>query len=227
MVLGKTLRRCGLWRYAVSRTGDRRRRPRDGPARSCNVRALGRVLSEDMIVTEEDWSALLRAANAGDGRAYARFLSAVTPVLRHVVRARGPGLSDSHEDIVQEVLLAIHLKRHTWAEDRPLRPWLYAIARHKTVDAFRRRGVAVHLPIEDWADRLEDEAVGDPTATRDTDRLLSSLEPRMAEIVRAARLEGEEAAAIGARLAMTEGAVRVTLYRAMKRLVALGRGGGS
>lgn len=180
-----------------------------------------------MIVTEEDWSALLRAANAGDGRAYARFLAAVTPVLRRVVRARATGLADSHEDIVQEVLLAIHLKRHTWAEDRPLRPWLYAIARHKTADAFRRRGAAAHLPIEDWADLLVDEAAGDPTAARDAERLLAGLDPRAAEIVRAARLEGEEAAAIGARFAMTEGAVRVTLHRAMKRLAALGRGGGS
>jgi RNA polymerase sigma-70 factor (ECF subfamily) len=28
------------------------------------------------------------------------------------------------EDIVQETLLAIHVKRHTWQDDAPVTPWL-------------------------------------------------------------------------------------------------------
>jgi DNA-directed RNA polymerase specialized sigma24 family protein len=83
----------------------------------------------------------MRAANRGDATAYRRLLQAVTPVLRGVVRARGAALGpEGCEDVVQEVLLAIHLKRQTWREDAPLRPWLYAIARHKVVDAFRAAG---------------------------------------------------------------------------------------
>jgi RNA polymerase sigma-70 factor (ECF subfamily) len=67
-----------------------------------------------MMHREEEWAALLRAAIAGDGRAYARFLHAVSPVLRGIVRARGRALPpDQHEDIVQEVLIAIHAKRQT------------------------------------------------------------------------------------------------------------------
>jgi DNA-directed RNA polymerase specialized sigma24 family protein len=84
----------------------------------------------------EDWSLLLKAANAGDRAAYARFLRAVTPTVRGIVRARGASLGEAGcEDVVQEVLLAIHLKRATWQQDAPVRPWLYAIARHKVVDA--------------------------------------------------------------------------------------------
>ena len=33
-----------------------------------------------------------------------------------------------------------------------MRPWLYAVARYKVVDAFRRRGSHIHLPVEDFAD---------------------------------------------------------------------------
>ena len=63
-------------------------------------------------------------------QAYARFLHAVTPVLRGILRSRGRALeAAAHEDVLQEVLLAIHDKRHTWREDAPLLPWLYAIAR--------------------------------------------------------------------------------------------------
>lgn len=177
-----------------------------------------------MTDTERDWAALMRAANAGDGRAYARLLHAITPVLRGIVRARGWALPpDRHEDIVQEVLLAIHEKRHTWRDDSPLRPWLFAVTRHKVIDAFRRRGAAVHLPIEDFTEILEAVAGPEPLAARDAERMLAQIDARSAEIVRAVSLEGEEAGAVGARLSMSEGAVRVAFHRAMKRLAALGQ----
>ena len=83
----------------------------------------------------EDWSDLMRAANTGDRAAYHRLLTLMTPVLRGIVRARAAGMDvDWCEDVVQETLLAIHLKRATWDEALPLRPWAYAIARHKLVD---------------------------------------------------------------------------------------------
>ena len=179
-----------------------------------------------MSVPETTLADLLRAANAGDGQAYARFLLAVTPVLRTVVRGRGRVLDRAaQEDVVQDVLLAIHMKRHTWREDAPLKPWLYAVARYKVADAFRRLGVGrLHLPLEDFAEALESAPAPEPLAARDTDRLLGQLDPRSASIVRAAHLEGEETAAIGARLSMSEGAVRVALHRAMKRLAVLAGG---
>ncbi|TMV94112.1 sigma-70 family RNA polymerase sigma factor [Thioclava sp. BHET1] len=171
---------------------------------------------------QADWSALLRAANGGDTRAYRAFLSAVTPVLRGVVRARGAGLpEDECEDVVQEVLLAIHLKRHTWREDEPAAPWCYAIARYKTVDAFRKRGRRVHVPIEDFAEVLPAAPEADPTERRDIERVIEHLDPRAAQVVRAIGLEGQSIAETGARMEMTEGAVRVMLHRSLKKLAEL------
>ncbi len=177
-----------------------------------------------MTDRETEWAALLRAANAGDGQAYARFLHAVTPVLRGVVRSRGRLLpADQHEDVLQEVLLAIHLKRQTWREDAPVLPWLYAIARYKLADAFRRRGSAIHLPIEDLLAELEAPA-HDASAARDSAMLLGRLDARSAAIVRAMNLEGESAAEVGQRLDMSEGAVRVALHRAMQRMMRIVKG---
>ena len=68
--------------------------------------------------------------------------------------ARRRARADVIEDIVQETLLAIHQKRHTWREDMAVRPWLYAIVRYKVVDAFRARGRRVQVPIEDFAEVL-------------------------------------------------------------------------
>ncbi|MFO1137975.1 MAG: sigma-70 family RNA polymerase sigma factor [Paracoccus sp. (in: a-proteobacteria)] len=177
-----------------------------------------------MTDRETEWAALLRAANAGDGQAYARFLHAVTPVLRGILRSRGRALeAAAHEDVLQEVLLAIHDKRHTWREDAPLLPWLYAIARYKLADAFRRRRTAIHLPIEDWQDQLA-APEADPGAARDSAALIGRLDARSAAIVRAVSLDGESAAEVGQRLEMSEGAVRVTLHRAMRRMMRIAKG---
>ena len=171
-----------------------------------------------------DLEALLIAANAGDARAFARFLSEVLPLIRKVVRARGRGLpQDQHEDVVQEVLLAIHLKRQTWDPATPLRPWLYAVTRYKVVDAFRHKGMIIHLPLDDFADIIEDETQANRSGD-DVHAMLSQIDQRSATIVRAIGIQGERASEVGARMSMSEGAVRVAFHRAIRKLAALARG---
>jgi len=179
-----------------------------------------------MSETGNDWAYLLRAANRGDTAAYAAFLAALAPVLRGIVRARAGGIDAAlREDIVQEVLLTVHLKRHTWAEDRPVRPWVYSIARYKIVDALRRRGRDITIPVEDFADVLPAEAEPDPFAIRDTDRMLDKLDDRSRSILRAVAYEGTKLADLGSRFGLSEGAARVALHRALRKLSALRRGG--
>lgn len=177
---------------------------------------------EGRLQQDELWEVLLARANDGDGAAFARFLHAVTPTLRTVIRRKGDGLPpDQHEDILQEVLLAIHLKRQTWRRDAPVRPWLYALARYKVVDAFRRRGASVSLPIEDFADVLPEENAVVPLSDRDTEAMLRLIDPRSAMLVRAVALDGKTAEEAGETVGMTAGAARVALHRAMQRLSGL------
>lgn len=186
------------------------------PAR---VAALG---AEGPVQQDELWEVLLARANDGDGAAFARFLHAVTPTLRAVIRRRGEGLPpDQHEDVLQEVLLAIHLKRQTWRRDAPVRPWLYALARYKVVDAFRRRGASVTLPIEDFADVLPEEEGALPLSGRDAEVMLRLIDTRSAMLVRAVALDGKTAEEAGETVGMTAGAARVALHRAMRRLSGL------
>jgi RNA polymerase sigma factor (sigma-70 family) len=176
-----------------------------------------------MTTPADDWDGLMRAALDGDSQAYARLLRVVAPVLRGIVLARGrAGLGDAGcEDVVQEVLLAIHLKRHTWRPDEPLRPWLYAIARHKVVDAFRKRGRHVHVPVEDFAEVLAAPAAPDPTLRSDMERMIGLLDGRSADVLRDIGLEGASIAETGSKHGMSEVAVRVALHRGIKRLAAL------
>ena len=109
---------------------------------------------------EADWADWMKAAIAGDAAAYRRFLEGVTPYLRGLARRGceryGAAASDS-EDIVQETLLALHLKRGTWDATRPIGPWISTIARHKLIDALRRGGRRVRVPIEEVMETLEAE----------------------------------------------------------------------
>jgi len=102
-----------------------------------------------------------------------------------------------------------------------VRPWLYAIARHKVVDAFRRRGRSVDVPIEDFAEVLPAPEAADPTERSDMLRVIAELGPREAAIVRAIGLEGADVEDTAARNGMSVVAVRVSLHRSMKRLAAL------
>ena len=186
------------------------------PARLPPSGMEGRRLQQEQV-----WEALLARANDGDGAAFAQFLHAVTPSLRAVIRRRGAGLPpDQHEDILQEVLLAIHLKRQTWRRDAPVRPWLYALARYKVVDAFRRRGASVTLPIEDFADVLPDDPAPAPLSARDAEVMLGLIDARSARLVRAVALDGKTAEEAGQIMGITAGAARVALHRAMRQLSA-------
>jgi RNA polymerase sigma-70 factor (ECF subfamily) len=170
----------------------------------------------------DDFGQLLAAANAGDAQAYARFLQAVAPMLRGMVRARGASLGEAGcEDVVQEVMLAIHLKRHTWDQGAPVRPWLYAIARYKVVDAFRARGRRIDLPIDDFVGMLPAPPDSDPTEAADIAKMIGMLEERSGRIVRMIGVEGASIAETAAALRMSEGAVRVALHRALKTLAVL------
>jgi RNA polymerase sigma factor (sigma-70 family) len=177
-----------------------------------------------MAEKADDWDSLLRAANGGDGAAYAAFLRAAAPVLRGIVRSRAPGLdAHSREDLVQEVLLAIHLKRQTWTPDRPVRPWVYAIARYKIIDTHRRRA-RDGVQTDDGLDNVPSEPVEDPFEARDVGRLIDRLDARSGGILRAIAFEGASLQDICTRLAITEGAARVALHRALRKLASLRAG---
>jgi RNA polymerase sigma-70 factor (ECF subfamily) len=180
-----------------------------------------------MPASEEELSAMMRAAISGDTRAYREFLAAVAPMLRALTRrnlARYGSVKMDAEDIVQETLLAIHLKRDTWDTDRPIRSWIAAIARNKLVDALRRRSSQAKLIVKTIEDLPDIESRPDsadcPESITDPDRMLESLSERQRDIVRSLSLNGATVRETAQRLAMSEGAVRVSLHRALARLAA-------
>jgi RNA polymerase sigma-70 factor, ECF subfamily len=170
---------------------------------------------------EDEWTVLMRSAISGDSAAYHRLLKAVTPVLRAAARrglARAGQPVDQSEDIVQEVLLAVHLKRHTWHADAPFAPWLFAIARNKLIDWLRRRGRRVFVNIDDFADSLPGEPAPETVAASEVAVQLQSLPARQREILQSIAVDSSSIKDAAAKFAMSEGAVRVALHRGLASL---------
>ena len=170
---------------------------------------------------ESQWSEWMRAAIAGDQIAYQRLLAALAPVLRAAARrglARAGQPLDEAEDIVQDVLLALHLKRHTWNAAEPLAPWVFAIARNKTIDALRRKGRRIQVPIDDFTDSLAAPPADESVPTRDVERHLAALPEGQRAVVRAIAVDQSSIKEAAGQLAMSEGAVRVALHRGLATL---------
>lgn len=181
---------------------------------------------------EQAWADALRRERAGDGSRYEWFLKEYAAVLRRVVRARlsaaGLGAHEA-EDIVQEVLMAIHLRRDQWDDRRPLLPWLGAISRYKTIDALRRRRsesrLRTDLDDREWANLFEDE--GEPAVDDNSlvERRVSAL-PRVEQsAVRKIAIEGMPPKDAAHALGMKEGTLRVAFHRGLARLLKRAQGG--
>jgi RNA polymerase sigma-70 factor (ECF subfamily) len=172
---------------------------------------------------DEEWTGLMRAANAGDAAAYRRLLEAVAPVLRAATYrglARAGQPVDQSEDIVQEILLAVHLKRQTWDATAPFAPWLFAIARNKLIDALRRRGRRVFDNIDDFAETMAAPATGDTLSPGEVAAHLDGLPARQRDVLKSVAVESASIKETATRLAMTEGAVRVALHRGLASLAS-------
>ncbi len=180
---------------------------------------------------DSEWSSLLRAANSGDSLAYQRLLRELAPVLRAFVRrllTHGYAASAEAEDIVQDILLAIHLKRQTWIETAPVTPWLFTIARHKTFYALRRRGRNIDVPIDDFAEIMAADTNEPNLASLYIDRQLGTLPDVQRKVVQAIAVAGDSIAEAAEKLMMTQGAVRVALHRGLAALAArTAKGGGA
>ncbi|MHB8530619.1 MAG: sigma-70 family RNA polymerase sigma factor [Caulobacteraceae bacterium] len=156
----------------------------------------------------------------GAGADYAELLRVLGGYLRgHFARRLGAGAADV-EDLVQETLLAIHLKRHTFDRSLPFTPWAWAIARYKLLDHLRRSGVRAQVSLEGAGDLFARENPEEGAVRRDVDKLLASLPARQRRLmgqVKIAGLSMEEAARASG---MSVSAVKVSVHRGMKSLSA-------
>ena len=124
------------------------------------------------------------------------------------------------EDMLQDAWLRIHRARHTHRPGSPVLPWIFAIARHARIDAYRQRAA-----IDGRETSAEDlETAGAARAQQpepvhwDLWKLVDMLPESQREVVRLLKVSGlsleETARATGA----TVGSVKQKAHRAYRRL---------
>ena len=75
---------------------------------------------------------------AGDSAAVEQLVPRLSPVLLRFLSAPNLTRQDS-EDVLQDFWLRLHRSRQTYRPGEPVLPWIFAIARHTSLDAYRRR----------------------------------------------------------------------------------------
>jgi RNA polymerase sigma-70 factor, ECF subfamily len=175
-------------------------------------------------VRERELRALMTAALDGDAQAYRTLLAQLTGHLRAYYRRRfafiGHGPTAA-EDLLQEVLLAVHTRRRTYDVLQPFTPWVHAIARHKFLDHLRRTKWALkEMPVETAQELVSSSDLRAVESRLDLERLLSRISLAARQAIRYVKLEGLSISEAAARSGMSESAVKVAVHRGLKALAA-------
>lgn len=181
----------------------------------------------DDTAADQRWSALMTAAQAGDGAAYQTLLRGCVPVIKSVARRRGVS-ADRIDDVVQDVLLTLHRARQTYDPRRSFLAWMCTIADRRAIDLLRRtrrqeaREIYAPNEFESHADERADprERVAQAEASTIVGQALETLPPRQREAIQHLVLEEHSLADAAALTRRSKVSLKVNLHRALKALRA-------
>lgn len=172
---------------------------------------------------EAELSQLMKSSQKGDTGDYRQLLLRIRSMLAKYIDnsfARfGFGSGDGQEDVLQEILLAIHVKRHTYDPEQFFLPWMYAIARYKMIDYIRKnKAFSSALNIEEELEHIENMESLDLTAEADLEKLLEILSEKQKSVLKLVKLEGLSVEEAAAKTGYSVSDIKVTVHRAIKTL---------
>lgn len=167
----------------------------------------------------------MQQTQAGNRAAYAQLLCEITPLLRQAVRQRRSFLKpEDAEDILQNILLALHKGRAAYDPDRSFLHWLFAIARNQIADSARRyvRRVSQEISVADIPEahvsspmKIDSKAFGEDEALKSAIGDLPASQQRAIEMLKLKEMTLNEAAAASG---LTKSALKVSVHRAILTL---------
>jgi RNA polymerase sigma-70 factor (ECF subfamily) len=193
-------------------------------ARTCNQSAGSDELM-NVHPNEPELHALMIAGLDGDATAHRALLERLSGQLRAYFKGQlnriGRGPVEA-EDLVQEALIAIHTRRHTFDRSQLFTPWAYAIARYKFLDYLRRTKLsAAEVPLDQVEVLTARGDTAQAESSLDLDRLLASLSPKARQAIQYVKLDGLSVSEAAQRSGMSESAVKVSVHRGLKALARL------
>jgi RNA polymerase sigma-70 factor, ECF subfamily len=168
------------------------------------------------VTDEARWSALMLSAQSGHQAEYRLLLSELSGVIKGYLVTR---IGHQHflDDCVQEILIAIHQARHTYDPRRKFRPWLFAIVRHKAIDALRKQ-----QSLEKLENLQAQESAEVAPASIENDAmshsLINSLCTQHRDAITLTKLVGLSTAEAAAQLSISESALKLRIHRGINKL---------
>jgi RNA polymerase sigma-70 factor, ECF subfamily len=162
----------------------------------------------------------MQEAQKGDSVQYELLLREISVVLKAFVLKR-IGDAEIAEEILQEILLSIHKARHTFNPEKEFSPWMYAIARFRLIDYFRRwsrttkKEVYDELLIEKM---FMNESNAQESLSVELKDAVGELPEKQQEVIRLLKLQGLSVKETALKTGLSEGAVKVTAHRGYKVL---------
>lgn len=174
---------------------------------------------------------LLRAVREGSEEAARRVVELLYGQVRKIVLAHLPQ-RDEPEDLMQEVFLKMFSRLDQFRGEVPFEHWVARISLTTCLDRLRRQKARPELR---WADLTEEEQamLSESADTREAgdadagtarvlvEKMLAQLPPDDAFLLRKVELEQQSLAQVCALTGWMNGAARVRLFRARRRLQAL------
>jgi RNA polymerase sigma-70 factor (ECF subfamily) len=181
--------------------------------------------SLDQSKEEAELSKLMRLSQEGDSESYRLLLTKVKLMLSkyiaHSFARLGLKTSGSQEDVLQEILLGLHLKRNTYDPAQFFLPWVYAIARYKVIDHLRKNKVMMRssVSLDDELENVEQlMTLEDVKSEIDVEKLCECLPAKQRDVLKMVKIEGLSVEETSRKTGFSASDVKVTVHRAIKTL---------
>ena len=154
---------------------------------------------------------------SADPAALDKLVQTVSPPLLRYFASLRFGRGDA-EDLLQDCWIRIHRSRHTYRSSEPVMPWMYAIARHTRLDAYRkRRRIAEREVLVANVPETASQVRPEP-ATDEFEDMISQLPDSQREVLVMLKVSDMSLEEIARATASTVGAVKQKARRAYMTL---------
>jgi RNA polymerase sigma-70 factor (ECF subfamily) len=170
---------------------------------------------------------LMLRSTEGDSAAYQQLLNQLTHFLKQWFQSKKID-STLIDDLIQEILIAIHKSRHTYDQKRNFTSWFLAIAHYKYSDFLRHHyKTKNHTEInEDFiaTKSLENFYTENSQNHQDITPYLDQLSEQQKKILVYAKIDELSIKQIACLLDLSESNVKVNIHRSIQKLKNLIRG---
>ena len=164
----------------------------------------------------QKWDEWIRAVLKGDQHAYRLLLTSLRLWLTAYFTKRVH--SNVVEDLIQDTLLTLHAKRHTFDPRYSFGPWIAAVARHRWIDHMRTTLKYVETQLEDEYPSHETER--DICAKYDVKTLLKLIPLPQAEVIELVKLKELSIEEASEQTGHSPASVKVMIHRGMKKMMS-------